>query len=104
MNQLKPGPHWESFDAFRSRHVANFASIKPGEVATIRVKAQQWRVMHDEDFQALSRTALWIARLDDAQSLLTEAAAVYGEHPTPASQRLLLICVARLTAIWKEKA
>jgi len=91
---LKPGPEWTSFEQFRTGGVPALESIHPGQVGTLRAKANVYRILGDRDFQALIGLASEVDRLRNGFATMIHAVRVVKENPNSPSAVELLIHIA----------
>ena len=96
---LKPGPVWNCFEAFRVGHAANLISIKAGEVATLTSKGQSWRMLSDADYQALTARARLAHDLQEAAEDVRLALDAHLSSQSEVTRQLLNRCVARLSGL-----
>lgn len=93
---LKPGPEWSSFEQFRIAGPNGMEAVNTGEVGTLRTKSSVFRLLRDEDFQALIGLASEAARLKGGLETMIHAAMVVKDHPeSPSAVGLLLHLAAQ---------
>lgn len=78
---LKAGPSWSSFDKFRNEGANALESVKDGTVATLQTKTGQYRVLAEQDFQALLGLARDVDRLRGGLRVVVKAVRIVQKHP-----------------------
>lgn len=71
---LKPGPHWSSLEALQGSDEAMLESVKGGVVASLTTESGAYRLLADDDFQALLGLAQDVNRLATTLNDLVAAA------------------------------
>ncbi len=93
---LLSGPTWNSFEQFRVKGGGALEEIPRRGVATLRSKAGAFRILHDEDFQAILGLASEVHRLKGGVKLIISAAQIYSRFRDDAHRELLLEAVSLL--------
>lgn len=91
---LKPGPMWGSFEQFRMAGPGGPEAVARGQVGTLRTKAGLFRLLRDEDFQALVGLASEAKRLKGGLATMVHASRVIRDHPSSPSAAELLFHLA----------
>ena len=79
---LVPGPEWRSFEQFRTVGPTALEGMIPvGSVATLRVKADTFRIMRDGDFQKLVGLAAEVNRLKGGLTVVLSVAKIVAKYP-----------------------
>jgi hypothetical protein len=94
---LQTGPHWSSFEQFRTTGATALSSVKSGTVATIQTKTGVYRVLEEQDFQKLLGLARDVERLRSGLRIVVQAVHVAQKHPDPESLNLLTEIVTLLS-------
>jgi hypothetical protein len=89
--EMKPGPHWSSFEKFRTEGVKSLESIKEGTVAVLVTKTGQYRIIEEHDFQKILGLARDVARLRSGLKLVLQSARVVQKHPDDSDTIELLV-------------
>jgi hypothetical protein len=94
---LQAGPHWSSFEQFRTTGATALSSVKSGTVATLQTKTGSYRVLEEQDFQKLLGLARDVERLRGGLRVVVQAIHVAQKHPDPDSLNLLTEVVTLLS-------
>jgi len=95
---LQLGPRWSSFEKFRAEGSRALEQIEAGSVGNLVTKKGQYRILREEDFQALLGLARDVERLQNGLNLVITAAKAMGKHPNdPDVIQVLLETVSFIT-------
>ena len=71
--QLRPGSEWASFEPFRIAASGGVEFAGTGQAGTLRTKESVFRVLRDEDFQALAGLASAVRRMKGGLTAMVHA-------------------------------
>lgn len=101
---LKPGPQWSSLEALQGSGEATLASVKGGVVARLTTESGAYRLLADDDFQALLGLAQDVNRLSTAVSYLVAAAQAGNGLPNQEALQELLALVKDVPELAAQQA
>ena len=87
---LALGPSWTSFERFRVQGASALGQIKPGAVGTLTSQGQQFRLLHESDFQQLVGLARETDRTRRGLRVIHAAVRAVQEHPDSSSLSTLV--------------
>ena len=90
LNRVHLGPEWSSFEQFRKGGDQNLRLVRSGAVGTLHAKSGVYRILSDEDFQALIGLASEVTRIQSGLTTVAYAAHILRENPTSDSAAGLL--------------
>ncbi|MEM8642720.1 MAG: hypothetical protein AAGG51_28460 [Cyanobacteria bacterium P01_G01_bin.54] len=96
MPPLSVGVHWRSFEQFRQQGAKALSDVKQGTTATLHTKTGQYRVIEEQDFQALYGLARDVDRLRGGMRVVMLAARLAQKHPEQDAIELLTTVAAML--------
>jgi len=94
---LIQGPSWQSFEQFRVSGTSALESIAPCMVATLYGKTGCFRILRDEDFQAILGLASDVHRIKDGVTFILKAARLAVKHKDDEHMQLLMSSVSLLS-------
>jgi hypothetical protein len=87
---LKQGQSWPSFEQFRKEGSKGLESVKDGEVATLKTKSGQYRILEERDFQKLYGLARDVERLSGGLRVVISAIRAVQKHHDEETLKVLL--------------
>ena len=84
-SSLAPGPFWASFEKLRVQGATALSRIKPGVVGTLTSQGQQFRLLHESDFQQLVGLARETDRTRRGLRVIHAAVRTVQKHPDKSS-------------------
>ena len=87
---LAQGPSWTSFERFRVQGASALSQIKLGAVGTLTSQGQQFRLLHESDFQQLVGLARETDRTRQGLRVIHAAVRTVQEHPGNSSLNTLV--------------
>ena len=94
---LVPGPAWSSFEKLRVQGASALSQIKLGAVGTLTSQGQQFRLLHESDFQQLVGLARETDRTRQGLRVIRAAVRTVQEHPDSSSLNTLVEAALLLT-------
>lgn len=91
---LIPGPQWSSLEALLDADEAALAAVRAGAVASLTTQTGTYKLLAEDDFQALLGQAQDVRRLSTVVDEIATAAQAASEHPGEDSLQELLALVS----------